>query len=486
MTETPDGPHTPQDPHTPQTPHIPPQAGRYPYAGPEWRRPEAAGAPRAYGPPVDDRAGSPASGPETAAPAGAPDFTHPTGTEPIQQPGLPGQPGLYAGAAGAGAYSSTGPAGGAPVATSERPARSGVRRLVAVAALTAVLGGIAGGGTVALLDHNDATPVASAGLSRDSGSAPASVTTSGTAEAAAAAALKRVVTLNVTGAQQSGTGSGVIIRADGYILTNQHVVAAAENGGSITATLPDGRTVPAKIVGTDTVTDLAVVKVSASGLTAATFADSDAVKIGQTVVAVGSPLGLDGTVTEGIVSALHRPTTGGSDNTAVIDALQTDAAINPGNSGGALVDLAGRVVGINQSIATASSGGGPGQGSSAGNIGIGFAIPSNTAARVSEQLITSGKATHAYLGVQAGSGGESATPGTGATLASVESGGPAAAAGLKAGDVVTKIGDRVIDGSEELVAAVRSYAPGDKVTLTIRRGDAEQTVTVTLGSDDRQ
>jgi putative serine protease PepD len=504
MTETPDGPHIPQDPHPPQTPHIPPQAGRYPYAGPDWRRPEAAGAPEAYGPPVDDRAGSAASGPMTVAPAGAPDFTHPIGTGPVQQPGQPGWTGRQTGAAGsddrggtahpapigpagAGAYSSTGPAWGAPVATTERPARSGARRLVAVAALTAVLGGVAGGGTVALLNRDDATPVASAGLSRDAGSAPAAATTSGTAEAAAAAALKRVVTLNVTGAQQGGTGSGVIIRADGYILTNQHVVAAAENGGSITATLPDGRTVPATIVGTDTVTDLAVVKVAASGLTAATFADSDAVKIGQTVVAVGSPLGLDGTVTEGIVSALHRPTTGGSDNSAVIDALQTDAAINPGNSGGALVDLAGRVVGINQSIATASSGGGfPGQSGSSGNIGIGFAIPSNTAARVAEQLITSGKATHAFLGVQAGGSGATATPGTGATLASVESGGPAAAAGLKAGDVVTKIGDRVIDGSDELVAAVRSYAPGDKVTLTVRRGAAEQTVTVTLGSDDRQ
>jgi putative serine protease PepD len=294
------------------------------------------------------------------------------------------------------------------------------------------------------------------------------------------------VTINVTGGQESGTGSGVIIRADGYILTNQHVVAVAGNGGSITVTLPDGRTVPARVVGEDSVTDLAVVKVNVTGLQAATFADSDAAKIGQTVVAVGSPLGLNGTVTEGIVSALHRPTTGGSDNSAVIDALQTDAAINPGNSGGPLVDLAGRVVGINQSIATASSGGGlPGQSSTPGNIGIGFAIPSNTAARVAEQLITSGKATHAYLGVQAGSS-SATTPGTGATLASVESGGPAAAAGLKAGDVVTKIGDRLIDGSDELVAAVRSYAPGDKVTLTVRRGDAEQTVTVTLGSDDRQ
>ena len=468
MTETPDGPHTPQVPQTPQHPHIP-QAGRHPYAGPEWRRPDAAGAPGPYGPQAETRADGPASGPDptTTSAAGAPDFPRPAGPAAFGAPAGPGGP--------------WGPA----VATTERPARAGgARRLVAVAALTAVLGGVAGGGTVALLDR-DGT-VAGAGLSRDTSSAPAAAT-SGTAEAAAAIALKRVVTLNVTGGQESGTGSGVIIRADGYILTNQHVVAVAQNGGSITATLADGRTVPATIVGTDTVTDLAVVKVKASGLTAATFADSDAVKIGQTVVAVGSPLGLDGTVTEGIVSALHRPTTGGSDNSAVIDALQTDAAINPGNSGGALVDLAGRVVGINQSIATASSGGGfPGQSSSSGNIGIGFAIPSNTASRVAEQLITSGKATHAYLGVQVGTSSSTAAPGTGATLASVETGGAAAAAGLKAGDVVIKVGDRIITGSDELVAAVRSYAPGDKVTLTVRWGGDERTVTVTLGSDDRQ
>jgi putative serine protease PepD len=240
-------------------------------------------------------------------------------------------------------------------------------------------------------------------------------------------------------------------------------------------------------VGADKATDLAVVKVSGvSGLTAATFADSDAVRVGQTVVAVGSPLGLDGTVTEGIVSALHRPAGGASDDSAVIDALQTDAAINPGNSGGALVDLAGRVVGINQSIATAGSNGGlPGAASSSsGNIGIGFAIPSNTASRIAEQLIATGSATHAFLGVQVAN--SSSGTSTGATLASVESGGPAADAGLQAGDVVTGIEGRAVGEGQELVAAVRSLAPGDKVTLTVRRDGAERTVTVSLGSDAKQ
>ena len=429
MTETPDGPHTPQDPQTPQHPHIPPQAGRHPYAGPEWRRPEAAGAPGPYGFPAGPHAGSPASAPGATAPIGGPDFARPGTAAGAAHPGVPAG---AVGTAGSGSpVGSAGPGGhipwSAPVATKERPARAGsARRLVAVAALTAVLGGVAGGGTVALLDRDDTSPVASAGLTRGSGSAPAAATTS-TAEAAAATALKSVVTLNVTGSQGSGTGSGVIIRADGYILTNQHVVAVAQSGGSITATLSDGRTVPATIVGTDTVTDLAVVKVSASGLTAATFADSDAVKIGQTVVAVGSPLGLDGTVTEGIVSALHRPTTRrlgqhrdhrrAADRRGDQPRQLRRRAGRPGRSCGRHQPV-DRDRQLRRRL--------PGQSGSSGNIGIGFAIPSNTAARVAEQLITSGKATHAFLGVQAGTDGyERRRPATGATVASVEAGGPA-------------------------------------------------------------
>jgi len=343
-----------------------------------------------------------------------------------------------------------------------------------------VLGGLVGGGAVALLDPGSPATVSASGISVQGGSAPVAATAEGTVEAAAATAMKSVVTLSVRGAQESGTGSGVVIRSDGYILTNEHVTAAAGAGGTITVSFADGRTATATLVGADKATDLAVVKVDLTGLTAATFADSGSLRVGQTVVAVGSPLGLDGTVTEGIVSALHRPTTGGSDNSAVIDAVQTDAAINPGNSGGALVDLAGRVVGINQSIATSGQ---SGQSGSGGNIGIGFAIPSDTATRIADELIADGTASHAYLGVQTRSS-TSATSGTadGATVASVESGGPAAAAGLKAGDVVTKVDDRRIEDGNALVAAVRSHAPGDKVTLTIGEGSGQRTVEVTLGS----
>jgi putative serine protease PepD len=468
-----------------------PQSERPPYAGSEWRRtdapvtpPHVSRSPEAGdGPAVaqDFRQGEQA-GPWTAdQPA-----TGPIGGQPGTAPYGPPQYGSTA----YGGYSYGPPASPPPTGTNwpyaapePRKPRAG-RRLVAVGALTAVLSGLAGGGLVAALDHGAPTTTAG-GITIQGSSAPAAANQSGSVEAAAATAMKSVVTLSVRGQQEGGTGSGIVIRADGYILTNEHVTAVADGGGSITVAFSDGRTASAKLVGADKETDLAVVKVNLTGLTAATFADSGAIKVGQTVVAVGSPLGLNGTVTEGIVSALHRPTSGASDNSAVIDAIQTDAAINPGNSGGALVDLAGRVVGINQSIATAgSNSGGFGQQGESGNIGIGFAIPSDTAARISQQLISTGKATHALLGVQTQTAtSDDQVTAIGATIASVTPGEAAAAAGIKAGDVVTKVDDRVIGQSEDLAATVRSYAPGTKVTLTVKRGNDTRTVTVTLGSD---
>ena len=537
MTETPNGPRDPQ-----QNDPFSPQPGRPPYAGPEWRRPDAPATPPAagaaengpaagadaptgdgapqhgaptgdggprFGTPADDDApryrpageGAPQFG--GAAPQGAPQFGRPQG-EGAQQFGGPAAPGgpRFGGPAGeyAGGSQFGGPYGGQQYApqygattTANWPyaapaaRKSRGKRLMAIGAATAVFGGLVGGGTVAVLDRNDT--VAASGITIQGSSAPAATNGTATVESAAATAMKSVVTLSVRGSQEAGTGSGIVLRADGYILTNEHVTAVADGGGSITVAFSDGRTATATLVGADKATDLAVVKVNLTGLTAAAFADSGALEVGQTVVAVGSPLGLNGTVTEGIVSALHRPTTGASDNSAVIDAIQTDAAINPGNSGGALVDLAGRVVGINQSIATAGSGGGGfgQQGSATGNIGIGFAIPSDTAARISQQLISTGKATHAQLGVQTQTATSSdQLTAIGATIAKVTPGSAADKAGIKAGDVVTKVGDRVIGQSDDLAATVRSYAPGSKVTLTIRRGSATQTVTVTLGSDSSQ
>jgi putative serine protease PepD len=359
-------------------------------------------------------------------------------------------------------------------------------------ALALVVGGAAGGG-VAEFFHDDnsgttlvsSTPLASGTVKNGTS------TISGTPESAAAIISPSVVTIEVSGYQNSAfgqqtvsdTGSGVIIRSSGYVLTNNHVVAAAVGGGSVHVTLSDGTTVAARIVGTDSTTDLAVIKMDGqSGLKAATFAPSDSLKVGQAVIAVGAPLGLSNTVTEGIISTLHRPVrTGdaGSNSQAVIDAVQTDAAINPGNSGGALADLGGRVVGINSAIASVDTNGA----SQSGNIGVGFAIPSETATKVADQLISKGRAVHSQIGVNVGTTGSSdGTPGTGATIAGVNPGSPAAKAGLQAGDVVTKVNDREVTDATGLIAAIRSYDPGTTLTLTYTRGGATKTTKVTLAA----
>jgi putative serine protease PepD len=367
-------------------------------------------------------------------------------------------------------------------------------------ALALFAGGAGGGAVAAAALHGRATTSAAvpASVTRSSGALQGVSAASGTAEAAAAAVGASVVTIEVTGPASSGfgfgrrsqaqsdTGSGVVIRGDGYVLTNNHVVSAAAGGGTVSVTFSDGRSVQATIVGTDPTSDLAVIRVQdPSGLKAAVFADSDQLQVGQGVLAVGAPLGLSNTVTEGIVSTLHRPVaTGeaGASAQSVIDAVQTDAAINPGNSGGALVDLAGRVIGINSAIASLSSSASTAQ---SGNIGVGFAIPSNAAAKVADQLIATGHATHAQMGVSVAdtsSTQSTGTPGLGATLGSVSSGGPADKAGLQAGDVVTKVDDRLVTDADSLVVAVRSHNPGATVTVTYQRGGATHTATIVLGS----
>jgi putative serine protease PepD len=239
------------------------------------------------------------------------------------------------------------------------------------------------------------------------------------------------------------------------------------------------------MVGTDPSSDLAVIKLDgAEGLTPATFADSDDVQVGDVAVAIGAPLGLSNTVTDGIISATDRAVATGStqDDTTVIDAIQTDAAINPGNSGGALVNGAGEVIGINTAIATVASEA-PGSSSQGGNIGVGFAIPSNTATRIAQEIIETGSATRAFLGVSARTeaGNENSEIGTGAEIVTIEPGSAAGDAGLEEGDVVTAVGDRPVTSATELTAAVRSAAPGDTVTLTVRRGGETVTVEATLG-----
>ncbi|WP_062135892.1 S1C family serine protease [Demequina aestuarii] len=293
----------------------------------------------------------------------------------------------------------------------------------------------------------------------------------------AASVMPSVVSIEarVGGAGES-TGSGFVIREDGYVLTNNHVVDGAE---SVTVILSDGSELDADVVGATADYDLAVLQVDADGLTPMVFADSSDVVVGDATIAVGSPLGLEGTVTTGIVSALHRPVTAGDANgTAFIDAIQTDAAINPGNSGGPLLNSKGEVIGVNSAIAAIPSG----SGGTSGSVGLGFAIPSNQAQRTAEQLIETGVATYPVIGVQL----DQRYTGEGVKVIDDEfgvvEGGPAEVAGVQAGDVITAIDGRPITQVDELVVQIRAKAVGDDVTLTVQRDGSSRDIVVTLDS----
>jgi putative serine protease PepD len=317
---------------------------------------------------------------------------------------------------------------------------------------------------------------------------PTTPAAAGSVQAVAAKVLPSVVKIDVSGAQGAGSGSGIILSSDGRILTNNHVVELAGDGGSLRVTFNDGSHADAKVLGTDPLTDTALIQAeNVSGLTPATIGRSGDLAVGQGVVAIGSPLGLQATVTSGIVSALNRPVDVGSDgqgNSTVYPAIQTDAAINPGNSGGALVDLAGNVVGINAAIATA----GQTMGGESGNIGVGFAIPMDEVMPIVDQMAKGETPTHARLGVAVGvAPGAQGQPGAmsdeGAQIQEVNAGSTAQNAGIEKGDVITKVDDEVIDGSESLVATIRGHRPDDKVTLTYLRGGKTHTTTAALGSD---
>ena len=293
--------------------------------------------------------------------------------------------------------------------------------------------------------------------------------------------LPAVVSLEVTVGNQAGNGSGVVIDPAGYVLTNDHVVAPATGPGqgTIEALFSDGSRVPATVVGADPMTDLAVVKVPVANPTVAAIGRSGELAVGDAVIAIGSPFGLAGTVTTGIVSAVDRPVRldpEGSAGDAVIDAVQTDAAINPGNSGGPLVDATGAVVGINTAIRSAGSAESGAQG---GSIGLGFAIPIDDARAIAEELIRTGRVAHADLGVNARSVTDGATDG--AQVQNVVAGGPGAAAGIADGDVVVDVDGRPIASADELVVAVREHAPGAQVPIGLIRQGRPLTVTVTLG-----
>jgi putative serine protease PepD len=374
-----------------------------------------------------------------------------------------------------------------PAAPAQKKASLGVLGTVVIASLVSgVVGGVIGVGGYML------------------STAPAAVVVNNTdsvnwVTGASSKALPSVVTISVSSANEGGSGSGVFLTADGYILTNAHVVtlSGASANPKVTVKTLDGKIYPADIVGTDPNNDLAVIKISAAGaFTPIEWADSSKVNVGDSVVALGAPLGLENSVTTGVISALNRTIQVASSDTSEdgsslqwwngtgaapvsLRVLQTDAAINPGNSGGALVNAQGQLIGINVAIATA---GATTASSQSGSIGVGFAITSNIAKRIAEELMKDGKASHALLGAMVGNAGEE-TDGfsSGALVGELTPGGPGEKAGLKVGDIVTSFNGYKIDTAADLTAAVRAEPAGASATLEVTRGAEKIEITVVLG-----
>lgn len=452
-----------------------------------------------------------------------------TAEQPTQAAQTAAQPASYGYGYGEGGYGGGDGgwgAAGQPIYQPASPRRDrrrfGAGTLIAGMAVAALIGGGAAAGTTGLIEANSASTSSSSG----SGGTTIVNDHSSVNEVTAAAqkASPSVVTVAVTGSGESGTGSGVILDKQGHILTNTHVVTL--DGATANATaevqLSDGSVRSAQVVGTDPTSDLAVLKIDANGLdlTPATLGDSSKLNVGDTAVAIGSPLGLSGTVTDGIVSNLNRtisvassaapeggdtedssqgspfqfqfPDKNGrtqttqSNSTISLAVLQTDAAINPGNSGGALVNKDGEVIGINVAIASAGSSSGSESSGSTGNIGVGFSIPVDYAKRVAQEIIDDGHATHGLLGASVASspadGDKSQTFSDGAVIKRLSSDGPAQQAGLSTGDVITELDGRQITDAESLTASVREAAAGQKVTVKYQRNGSEKTAEVTLGS----
>ncbi|MBO0983645.1 S1C family serine protease [Rathayibacter sp. SD072] len=497
MTESHEGPRQPEDPTTPTGP----QGSPAPEQGRGSEHPTV---------PLPESSPQPASTPQ-------PPYTSNSSEENRPQPVAPGpRYGQYAPPAANTVHSSEnppsssafGPAGEQPPAAPKR--RAGVS-VVAALAIGAVVGGVAGAGVFGLwsASNGSATRVVSSGGSQTITVNNAEDAT--TATAVAAKATPSVVTIAVSGGSSAGTGSGIVLSEDGYVLTNTHVVTL--DGGvadaAVTVTTSDGRIYDATIVGTDPTLDLAVIKLTdATDLSPITFADSSEINVGDTAVAIGAPLGLSGTVTDGIVSALNRSiqvassaapddsgdsSSGSTDSpfnfdipgqapqtqatsTISLPVIQTDAAINPGNSGGALLDSDGELIGVNVAIASAGS---SSSGDQSGNIGVGFAVPSAVAERIAKEIIANGSATHGLLGASVTDSTEDVL---GAAIREVTSGGAAQAAGLKAGDIVTAIDGTPITNASDLTAQVRARAANADVQITYVRSGQSYELDATLGT----
>ncbi|WP_301546879.1 trypsin-like peptidase domain-containing protein [Gordonia sp. X0973] len=424
---------------------------------------------------------------------GAAAGTEPQATAPTQSPYPSAFPSGYpAGASAAGQPNYAGPhTGQLPVVPTDASQRSGSGRKVAIASGAVVLalasGGI-GGVVGAHVDRADSPPAIGGDLhGGDNGSPQAPPAPAGSVQAVAAKTLPSVVSIAVRSGNEEMEGSGVVLDADGTIMTNNHVVGGGSTRSAtrptITVIFHDGSRAQADLRGADSISDIAVIKVkNHPGLQPINVGTSKNLAVGQDVIAIGSPLGLAGTVTTGIISALNRPVSTqrvGKQIDSVIDAIQTDAAINPGNSGGALVNARGALIGVNTAIATLGGQDANGQQRATGSIGLGFAIPIDQAMRIANQLIKDGKAEHPSLGVTAMPVPMDQDT-SGARVATVVPGGAAADAGIPKGAVITRLGGRPITGSEDLVAAVRSFAPGDVVEVEYVAGGKTTTTKVTL------
>jgi putative serine protease PepD len=350
------------------------------------------------------------------------------------------------------------------------PATEKIQRtkLIPVVVVTALISGLLGGLSARYLPLPDAGDQYRVELKQVSNSSNNLV--EGSVADIAAKITPSVVSISVVAGTSSGTGSGFIIDSNGYILTNNHVVVDAAERGSIKVDLSNGETYNAKIVGRNAAFDLAVIKINATGLPVLPLGNSDELIVGDSVIAIGSPLGLSGTVTTGIISSLNRPvTTGQNEEASYINAIQTDAAINPGNSGGPLVNANGFVIGINSAIATT------GASTQVGSIGLGFAIPINVAKRIAEEMIATGGSTIPIIGVKV----DMASTQRGGLIVEVEADGPAAKAGVEVDDLVIRVNDRIVRSSVEFIVSLREYAPGEIVELEMKSG---KIVTVALGS----
>ncbi|KPI27032.1 MULTISPECIES: S1C family serine protease [unclassified Streptomyces] len=489
----------------PAAPAQAPEAGHASAGAPEGHWPPPT-APQGAPAPVDGDWPPPAAPQAAPAPQGAPaaadDWPNPAPVTPVYADagagthayGTPGSADVAAGGPGAvgGPGGPGGPGGTVWGASYQQPApksgrgRGGLVAAVLVAALVA--GGLGGGLGYTLAKNDDDTGSTTVSASTNGGDVKRDP---GTVAGVAAKALPSTVTIEAESSSgEGGTGTGFVFDTQGHIVTNNHVVADAVDGGKVTATFPDGKKYDAEVVGHAQGYDVAVIKLknAPSNLKPLTLGDSDKVAVGDSTIAIGAPFGLSNTVTTGIISAKNRPVAssdGTSSAASYMSALQTDASINPGNSGGPLLDASGNVIGINSAIQSTGSGGLGGT-TQSGSIGLGFAIPINQARYVAQQLIKTGEPVYAKIGASVSladsTGGAKITDTAEGGASAVETGGPADQAGLKPGDVIVKLDDMVIDSGPTLIGEIWTHQPGDKVTITYERDGKSHTVDLTLGS----